>query len=280
MILIADSGSTKTDWIALDGNNPPAEYSSMGFNPVFHSEQTIETELRKNAGLLAIAAGVKTIHFFGAGCSSQDRNLIVKNALAKIFTNASINVDHDMMASVLATCGSEAGIVCILGTGSNACVFDGKKVLPNNYGLGFILADEGAGTSFGKMVITSYLYNTMPAALRKSFEAEHALTKEMALSNVYGNSSANTWLASFASFAIKEKSNPWMRNKLKEGLEVFVNTYITTQAGFSKLKVHFIGSMAFLNSDILHEIAKERNFKIGKVIQKPIMELAKYFGSN
>ena len=150
MILVADSGSTKADWVIVDKTSAMQKFNSAGFNPYFHDHAYILKELHANSGLQNIANQISEVHFFGAGCSSVDRNFIIEKALMDFFENAKVFVDSDMVAAARSTCGNDAGIVGILGTGSNSCYFDGEKVYPNNFGLGFIVADEGGGSYYGK----------------------------------------------------------------------------------------------------------------------------------
>ena len=158
MLLIADSGSTKADWNLADNKEVIASFSSMGFNPVFVNADTVYNQLTADASFMAYAHAVSKIYFFGSGCSHESRNKIIADGLKRVFKNASVFVGHDLDACAYATCGNNAGIACILGTGSNSCYFDGTTVFEFNHGLGYILGDEGSGSYFGKKILSRFLY--------------------------------------------------------------------------------------------------------------------------
>jgi len=276
MILVADSGSTKTDWVLIHEGASKEKFSTIGFNPQFHNSTFIVNALKQNKGLKGVAAKVKKIYFYGAGCSSPSRNRVVKDALKKLFKSAVIKVDHDVLGSALATCGDEAGISCILGTGSNSCYFDGKKIHKNNYGLGFIMGDEGSGSYYGKTLIRHYLYGILPLDLRKKFDKEYAMDKEVMLRNVYNNRKANVWLASFARFLSGNRNHRWVKEQVARGMKDFLEMCVSHYPRYHKLTVHFVGSIAYIYRDILHEVAAEMGIRVGKIIQQPIDDLAEY----
>jgi glucosamine kinase len=171
MILVADSGSTKTDWLLKQPGKDATAFRTPGLNPYFLSEKEIVKILQDQAPeLVAFGAEIKEIYFFGAGCSSPDRHEIVSNALSVFFSKAYISVDSDLLGSAYATCGHEKGLCCVLGTGSNISFFDGEEIHSGKHGLGFILGDEGSGTWFGKALITDYLYGLMPEEIHNLFK--------------------------------------------------------------------------------------------------------------
>jgi len=187
-----------------------------------------------------------------------------------------VHVDIDTMAAVRATCGNQPGIACIIGTGCNSLLFDGKAPVPNNYGLGYVLADEGAGTYLGKKLITHFLYGILPADLTKDFASKYSLTRDVAIQNCYGTPNANAWLASFAKFLTDHKSHPWVINLISEGFDEFVHLYVMNYPAFEKYHVHFIGSIAFHHKDLLSIVCKANNISLGKVFQKPIEGLMQF----
>ena len=197
MIIIAESGSTKTNWLT----EKKELHETIGFNPLFFSSENIFDELMKQEGLLKLRVDVTKVFFYGASCSSDDRKQIVFDALKKYFTGATqIKVDHDMNAAAFATCDSKPGIACILGTGSNSCVFDGKNVLEDGptLGLGYILGDEGSGAYFGKKLLARFLYKELPEATTKILKEIYGLEKNKIYDAVYKKPHANVYLASFA----------------------------------------------------------------------------------
>ena len=277
MILVADSGSTKADWVIIDRSGPKEKVSTVGFNPYFHDEAFMLNALQNSKELSVIAANIEKVFFFGAGCSSNERNEIVNKALNNFFAKANISIDHDVLAAVLSTCGDGPGISCILGTGSNSCFFDGTKIYKNNYGLGFIMGDEGSGSYFGKKLISHYLYNILPLQLKQKFEKQFVVNKEIMIANVYNNPNANVWLASFAKFYIENKNDPWVIKVVTNGINEFFELSVCGYDNFEKYKIHFVGSIAFYFEEIVRSVGKEKKAQVDKIIQHPIGNLAEYF---
>ena len=277
MVLVADSGSTKTDWIIVDEKSPMHKFSTAGFNPYFHDRTFILNELKQNPGLIELSSKIKAIHFFGAGCSSPERNDIVKKALGEFFNNATIHVDSDMVGAVLSTCGDEKGIVGILGTGSNSCYYDGEKIHKNNFGLGFIMGDEGGGSYFGRKLITHYLYGILPESINKRFNEQFEMNKEIMIANVYNNPKANVWLASFAKFFVDNREDEWVKKMVRKGMEEFYDLYICSYPNYKEVEVHFVGSMAYYFDEIIRDIANQNQVQLKKIVRHPINHLAEYF---
>lgn len=277
MLLIVDSGSTKADWVLTSlTDGKLLEFRTRGINPFFLSERDIIKILQNTPEIQPYLKAVSEIYFFGAGCSSPDRRELVSNALSQIFKNAFTNVEDDLAAAVYATCGQNEGLSCILGTGSNITYFDGHTVKPGKHGLGYILGDEGSGTYFGKKLITSYLYDTMPAHLAKAFKQQYQLTKAEVIKQVYEKPSPNFYLASFSNFMSQQKSDPFIIDLLKTGFDEFVQTNIKSYPDYRRLTCHFIGSIAFHFQDILREVCKNNDIKTGKILKHPIEELDQY----
>src|SRR3569833_2373894 len=198
MILVADSGSSKTDWLLAVPKQEPLQFRTDGLNPYFRTEKEMVKILQdQGAELVKHAPGITDIYFFGAGCSSPDRHEIVSNALTHLFPKAYISVDSDLLGSAYATCGHEKGLCCVLGTGSNISFFDGEEVHSGKHGLGYILGDEGSGSWFGKALITDYLYGNMPEDIHAQFCSQYPITKETVIQNVYQKPGGNFYLASF-----------------------------------------------------------------------------------
>lgn len=277
MILVADSGSTKCDWVPVDQGKILPKTSTPGFNPYFCDETFVEKEILVNPELRAMRDQVTHIYFYGAGCSSEERNQIVHRGLSRVFRQAVIVVDHDVYASAVATCGDSPGIACILGTGSNSCYFDGKQVFPNNYGLGYIMGDEGSGSWLGKKLVTHYLYGILPASLRTRFEAKYVMNKEIMIANVYSKPGGNVWLASFAKFLSEAGDEEWVRRTVRQGFEEFFDLYVCGYPDYRQLDVHFVGSIAFHFQDILREVAESRQARMGRIVRHPVNGLAEYF---
>lgn len=276
MILVADSGSTKTDWVLVAPDKPNTEFKTGGLNPFFLSDKEMLKIISQQENLLAEAENVTEIYFFGAGCSSPDKREVVSNILSQIFKNAYVSVDSDLLGSAYATCGHETGLCCILGTGSNITYFDGENIFEGKHGLGYILGDEGSGSYFGKKLITDYLYNSMPEAEQKLFEKSYTVNKEIILTNVYHKPRANYYLASFAAFLGEIKNGNYGKNLIREGLTEFVTTNILCYATADQMKCHFVGSVGWHLKDELQEICAENNIEIGKIMKHPIHDLVKF----
>jgi glucosamine kinase len=277
MILICDSGSTKADWIAGESSEILNEYHTKGFNPFFHDEEFIIKELASDKRLHEIKQSVKNLYFFGAGCSSRERNEIIRNALQNFFVNAEIIVEHDMLGTALAVCEGKPGLACILGTGSNTCFFDGKDIAPVRHGLGYIIGDEGSGSYYGKKLLSAYLYKIMPADLAKSFSDQYNLDKESVIKKVYNEPNANVFLASFATFLSAHANHPYIAEMVFNGMNEFFETNVLSYSESRNNPVHFVGSIAWYFQSTLKNIAGLKGIQTGNIIQKPVQGLADYF---
>jgi glucosamine kinase len=277
MILVADSGSSKTDWLLAGAGKEIKQFRTTGLNPYFLSEKEIVKILQQQVpGLIALAADIKEIYFFGAGCSSPDRHEIVSNALSSLFTHSYISVDSDLLGCAYATCGHEKGLCCVLGTGSNISFFDGEDIHEGKHGLGFVIGDEGAGTWFGKALVTDFLYYKMPPDVSAKFYDDYDLDKESVINNVYQASNANTYLATFSKFISTIRKTEYAQTLLKRGLLEFVETNIKSYPEYHQYMCHFVGSIAYFFSDELKSVCEENGIIIGKIIQQPIFDLLSF----
>jgi len=274
MILVADSGSTKTDWLLTLQKDEVRQFRTAGLNPYFLTEKEIVKILQDQVpDLVAFAADIKEIYFFGAGCSSPDRHEIVSNALSQLFPKSYISIDSDLLGCAYATCGHEKGLCCVLGTGSNISFFDGEDIHDGQHGLGFVLGDEGAGTWFGKALITDFLYGNMPHEISVKFNDEYHLDKEAVIKNVYMKPNANSYLATFSKFISGIRSTAYAQELLRKGLIEFIETNIKSYPQYHRYKCHFVGSIAYIFTDELKVVCKENGIHIGKIIQQPIHDL-------
>ncbi|RZK81887.1 MAG: N-acetylglucosamine kinase [Pedobacter sp.] len=251
-------------------------FSTQGINPYFLNANDIYKIFSKKKELAAFADEVKEIYFFGAGCSSPDKIEVISNGISSYFTKAYVSVEHDLLGSAYATCGDEEGLTCILGTGSNISYYDGKDVHDGAHGLGYILGDEGSGTFFGRKLITSYLYNKMPADLASEFKEEFGIDKEMVVTNVYQKPAANIFLASISKFMAQRTKHPFIQEILRNGFQEFVDTNVKDFANYKKLNCHFVGSIAYYYQDVLKEVCQKNQVKVGKIYQKPIEGIFNY----
>ena len=276
MILIADSGSTKSDWVLTDGINEKITFNTKGFNPFFHDETFILKNLRNVTELKNTAELVKNIFFYGAGCSSKEMNTIIEKALSNFFPSAKIVVDHDLMACALSTYDGNPGISCILGTGSNSCFYDGNQIIEEVPALGYILGDEGSGSYYGKRLLTDYLYNRLPKNIHSDLENTFTISKDSIFENVYMRPNANTYLASFMKFISKYKNSEYIDNMITNGMKHFIETHVLCYNQHTQVSCHFIGSISFHFKDQLLRTANNLNINMGNIIQKPIDGLVNY----
>lgn len=276
MILIADSGSTKCDWLMLDGEETLFQCSSMGFNPYFHDESFIVTKLRGHEILMEKSNEVDQLYFYGAGCSSKELKSIVNRAMVRLFPKAQIHIGHDLDGAALATFEGSPHIACILGTGSNSCYFDGNKIYEEVPALAYILGDEGSGSYYGKRLIADFMYKRMPLHLAADFAATYGLTMEMVVDNVYTKPHANVYLASFMKFCSTHREDPYIQGMIRPGMAHFLDVHVTCYPNFREVSTNFVGSVAHYFEDILCDVATPLGIKVGKIVKKPILGLREY----
>lgn len=277
--LIADSGATKCEWRLL-GKGKKRTIFTTGISPYFLNTDQI-VELLREALLPKIKrAPVQEVHFYGTGLSNPNNVAIVIQALKQLFGDAKVAVYTDMLAAARALCGHEKGVACILGTGSNVCYYNGKKITKNSPGLGYVLGDEGSGAYLGKKVITHYLYNTFDEDLRHRFDAGFVTTPVEILDNVYKKPLPNRYLASFATFLSENRGHYMVENIIADGLDDFFSTHLSKFPECRKSPVHFTGGIASAFRDVLHELCNTYGFKTGNILQNPMEGLIKYHASS
>ncbi len=279
MILVADSGSTKCDWLAFDQQNAYDKVSTMGFNPFFHSTELIIGELLKSEGLIAYREKITHIYYFGAGCSSKERNEIVSKALNVVFPNAEVMVDHDLLGAAYAACGDNEGIACILGTGSNSCYFDGTKIYEEVPALGYILGDEGGGDNMGRQLLTKYLYKQLPDNLHNYIKNELGLNKEIIFDKVYNQPNANVFMASMMKSLSEFRDTDYVQNFVAENLHNFLSIHVCCFEKHKEVPVNFVGSIAHYYFDVLKKEGEKLGININDVKKKPIYALKDYYYS-
>jgi glucosamine kinase len=282
MIVVADSGSTKTDWVFIDSeNNKTFTIKTVGFNPYFQTSEIIYQTIKNAFGSqIEFTPVVKDVFYYGAGCSSADKNQIVEVALQKIFPNATIEVQHDMIAASRATLRNNPGIACIIGTGSNSCVWDGYEITHNIPSHGYIFGDEGSGAYLGIELLKLFLNNQMSDALRSAFIAEYNIDEDTILTSVYKSSGPNVFLASFAKFYTNHTHFPELRDLIEKAFIKFFETRIVKYPDYLNYKLGFVGSIAFYFYDILHTVAQSYNLEIETVTKCPIDNLVIYHSYN
>lgn len=276
MILIADSGSTKCSWALCDKKGTLIkEIKTIGFNPYFINKPNILKHLEKSE-LNDYKNRIKDIFFYGAGCSSKKKNRIIELAFEEFFINANINVSHDLDAACFAMYNGEPNITCILGTGSNSCYYDGKKISEHGPSLSFIMGDEASGNYFGKKILSLYFNNIMPDELKKiledSFETDIAIVNE----KVYNTSRANVFLANYFPFIIETKNYPLIQKLIKDTLDEFISLHVKGFSNCHEVEINFIGSVAYFLSEEINEALKRHNLKLGRILKNPIKRLIEF----
>ncbi|MFM2231936.1 MAG: hypothetical protein RJB31_637 [Bacteroidota bacterium] len=219
---------------------------------------------------------IVSIHYYGTGCKTKANANIVKKALEDIFPDIAVHVTHDLMGAAIATCGNKPGIACILGTGSNSCAFNGKKILLNSPGLGYILGDEGSGAYLGRKVVQHFLYGTFDAPLMKSFKDHFKTDKNEILQKVYKEPFANRYLASFTIFLSMHRGHFIIENIIEDGLRDFFEQHLGSYPQRFTTPIHFVGSIAFYFKDKIAELCHDFGFKLGVVIKQPMDGLVDY----
>ena len=275
MILIADSGGSKTDWRLIDKNGLVSQAHAPGFNPYYQPIEDLKDHLREIL-LPKISDTVNKIFFYGAGVSSQKNQLTIKNAFLEFFPQAEIEIGWDLLAAARALCGHEPGIACIMGTGSNSCLYDGKKIIDNVANLGWILADEGSGAYLGRIFLVDYLRNKMPADIASQFRERYPFTSEEFLEKVYQQEKPSAFLASFMKFIFQHLKDPYCYKLVYDGFSAFYENNVMKYNNYENLKVHFTGSVAFYFSDILRQVANDKGITVKNILEGPIAGLTLY----
>uniref|UniRef100_F4C9D7 N-acetylglucosamine kinase n=1 Tax=Sphingobacterium sp. (strain 21) TaxID=743722 RepID=F4C9D7_SPHS2 len=278
MIAVVYSGSRFADWRLADKGKVVAGFKTMGINPYHNDERYISQVLNKNNSLINYAEKIKKIYFFGAGASSDERKETVYNAFREFFRYSKVLVEHDMLAAALATGGNEQALVGILGSGSNAAYYDGKRIYETNYGLGYILADEGSANWMGRYLLRNYLSETLPIDLENKFTSYYPLDRKQIMDKVYRNPNAALFLSSFADFVAEQKSHEFVHNMVMEGFNLLFETYfVPLKERYHYPKINFTGSVAAGYEPWLRQVANNHGMEVGVVIKEPIQNLLNYY---
>lgn len=274
-ILIADSGSTKTEWCLLQGDKKK-KLATQGLSPYFLTGEQIKAILEKELIPKLKDADLVEIYFYGTGCSNPANAAIVKKAIQYFYKKATIKVDHDLTGAAKALCGDGKGIACILGTGSNSCFYNGKKIVKNSPGLGYVLGDEGSGAYLGKKVIQYFLYNTFDEDLMERFKAKFNTNSIEILEAVYKKPLPNRYLAGFAIFLAENRGHFMVENIIEDGLNDFFFNHIYKYRESWTLPINFVGSIAHGFKDVLKDLCNSYELQLGTVIKNPMEGLIKY----
>ncbi|OSZ79928.1 N-acetylglucosamine kinase [Chitinophagaceae bacterium IBVUCB2] len=273
--LIADSGATKAEWCLLN-NGKKKTIFTQGISPYFLNTDQIIALLTKELVPKIKNVSIGEVYYYGTGCANPDNAKSVKKAIRKIIPKSKIEVTHDLMAAARALCGKEKGVACILGTGSNSCYYNGKKIVKNSPGLGYVLGDEGSGAYLGKKVIQYYLYDTFDEELKGRFENTYGISSVEILENVYKKPLPNRYLAGFTKFLADNRGHYMIENIIEDGLNDFFFNHLCKYRETWTLPVSFAGSVAFGFKDVLQQLCDSYEFELGKILKNPMDGLVAY----
>ena len=279
MILVVDSGSTKTDWIALSEDGKQLfQTQTLGLNPQILSQELIVNRITENSELYASREDVTRLYFYGAGCGVEKPSVYIATIFKNFFSKAAdIVVKGDSYAAVYATAAMDtSSIVCILGTGSNCSYFNGKNIIQKIISLGYILMDDASGNYYGKALLRDYKYHKMPAVIAHKFENEYDLDSETIKQHIYKEPNPNAYLATFARFMVENKEVTYMQNLIKKGLREFIENHVLQFNDAREIPIHFVGSIAFYLKEELSDVFKEKELLLGNIVKRPIEGLVEY----
>jgi len=277
MIIIADGGSTKTNWCLVTEEGKKVYFNTEGYNPYFSSTEYIIRSLRENLPNDLEKDQVTEVNYYGAGCSTPEVRKIVEDAMSAVFTKAKVYIGHDLLAAARALLGTNSGFAAILGTGTNTCIYDGREVVQNIDSGAYILGDEGSGCYIGKKLLVDYLRGYMPEAVRKNFWDTYKLTPDDVNEQVYTQPRANRFCASFSKFVYDSPVNiEYSRNLVRTSFEDFFRNLVTHYAGYQKYTFNCIGSVGYNFRNVLEEVVTENGMVIGNILRSPIDNLVKY----
>ncbi|MCB0802681.1 MAG: hypothetical protein KDB74_06250 [Flavobacteriales bacterium] len=275
MILVADSGSTKTDWRLINGQSILSQHICNGLNPHFHSIETVLQEVQKTFES-SISTQIEQIHFYGSGASTSEKKKILSDGFQQHFPKAKIFIYHDLLGAARAACGSEKGLAGILGTGSNCCSYDGHEIVKEFRSGGFIIGDEGGGVSIGKAILKAYIENDMPQELVEKFNFQFKISYDEILDSLYKKPYPNQFLASLSHFAYHNKNHFFISAILVASFQAYFDVQVKRHENWDSLPLNLVGSIAYYYNQELKVVAEKNNIKLNTILEKPIAGLALY----
>lgn len=276
MILIADSGSTNTDWTVIKKDKIISNFVTNGFNPYFVKSEEIFNELKQKFPINININEITKIFFYGSGCLALEMKKIVNDGLNQFFINSEIEINHDLLGAARALLKNESGIAVILGTGASSCYYDGLKITEQVPSLGYILGDEGGGDYLGKLFITDYLYGRLPEDIHQTFFEKYKLTNNQLMHKIYKEPYPNRFLASFCEFISEHSNDLIISDMIRKSFTDLFTSQITKYKSYINCKIRVAGSVGFYFKDQLKEVAKRYNSNIDLIERSPINRLAQY----
>lgn len=275
--LIAESGSTKTDWCLLKKGKKPVYFKTTGLNPYLQSMDEINNILENELPWDSSVYSPDAVSYYGAGAGTKEKQKELKEILQKYFKVKNVEVQSDMLAAARGLCGNEKGIVCILGTGSNSCYYNGKEIKEQKISLGYIAGDEGSGNHLGKRVLQYYAYNTFDTELKLAFEQYFGNDISQILNKLYKEPFPNRYLATFVRLLIEHRGHFMVENIIEDCLNDFFHHNILKYRQSWKLPLYFTGSVAYEFQDILVSLCHQYELEVGRIEKSPIEGLLKYY---
>jgi len=281
MVLIVDSGATKSDWIALDNDGEQLfNTQTLGLSPEVLTKPVIVDRLANNFELSKNKDKVTQLYFYGAGCGTDRMKKFLKDIFVDFFPNAKAEVREDTYAAIYSTTKiGHQGIVCILGTGSNCSYYDGHQLFQKVTSLGYILMDDGSGNFFGRKLLRDYYFHKMPQDLGIKFAKEYELDADVIKEHLYKQPNPNTYLATFARFIVENRAHPYCKGVIEKGFQQFVNNYIMQFELATKVPISFVGSIAHFLREELTTIIERNDLILGVIRQRPIDGLVEFHRS-
>jgi len=277
MIIIADGGSTKTNWCLLNEEGHKIYFNTEGYNPYFSNTEYIIDSLGRTLPQDIAYEKVEQVFYYGAGVHNEEKAEIVKKALQVQFPKSEVNVGHDLLAAARALLGDQKGFAAILGTGTNTCIYDGQDVALNIDSLAYILGDEGSGCYIGKKLIADYIRGYMPEEVREVFTETYKLTPDEIIDQVYTKPLPNRFLASFSKFVYDNPVNiEYSRNIVKSSFTDFFENLVVHYPNYQDYTFNCIGSVGYNFRNVLEELAQKYGMQVGRIIRSPIDDLVKY----
>ncbi|MBD2703627.1 N-acetylglucosamine kinase [Spirosoma sp. BT702] len=277
MLLIADSGSTKTDWRLVGPQGQAAAIQTDGFNPYYQTTDEMVATLQAQLVPQLKKGTVTDVFFYGTGCTGETVNYIVANALHAVLPNVTtVSVNSDMLGAARGAAGHVPGIVCILGTGSNACCYDGKQIIRGIQSLGFWLGDEGSGGYLGKTLVRDFFQERLPDELRSAFQSRYALDRPTLLENAYQKPYPNRYFASFTPFLSEHLAHPYINDLVTDTFVLFLTTYVRRFPEASQWTVHFVGSIAYYFATLLEQAVTKTGLIMGQILKAPATRLVEF----
>lgn len=280
MKLIVDSGATKTEWAVLYKNEVVERFITKGFNPYYISREKIEAIIREALPASLESLKIRYIYFFGTGCSSKDNCNLIQSILNGFFPEATISVDHDLVGATVALLKNKKGIACILGTGSNSCLWDGKQITENVPSLGYMIGDEGSAVYLGKLLLKEILGNKVDKELSQLFYEFVNMDFTQVLHRIYKDPDAKHWIGSLSYFITKNIQHPQIVGIARRNFKDFIDNQVSEYTGFRELQISFLGSVAYHLKEILKEVMNEEGLKTGIILQSPMDGLIEYYREN